>query len=245
MDYLFEYFIKVIPTHVLELIAALSGSYYLLKKSNVKKNNKYLVYFLWFTLVVDVFGSYAAIAYFTEYKYLGFIEDTVFRDNRWLYNIYMLLFYVFFIKFFIYHSVNIKLKKLLNIFTIVFIVLAVFNLIISDVLFYKSSTFASLIGTILTLLSIFLFYFDLLNRDKILKLKYYLPIYISIGVLVFVLLVTPIDIFSAYFNKENNIYFKLKGTVLLGVNIIMYTSFTLGFLVCAKNKYFKEYDHTR
>ncbi len=243
LDYLLEYFVKVIPTYFLELIAALSGSYFLLKRENSNLIDKYLVYFLWITLIVDIFGSYAAIAYFTEYKYLGFIKDTVFRDNRWIYNIYTLLFYVFYCKYFINHSNDLKIKKILNVITIIFLFSAVLNLIFSDVIFDKASNFNSIWGTIISILCIALFYFDLLKSDKVLKLKYYLPIYISIGVLVFNLLVTPIDVFSAYFNKENNNYFKLKGTVLLGVNIVMYGLFTMGFLVCARKENNKIYNN--
>ncbi|MCW8981918.1 MAG: hypothetical protein OQJ83_11085, partial [Altibacter sp.] len=80
-----------------------------------------------------------------------------------------------------------------------------------------------------------LFYFELLRSDMLLQLKHFLPLYISAGVLVFNLCVTPIDIFSEYF-KNNTFLVELKVYVYLYANIFMYSSFIIGFIVCSKKK---------
>ena len=110
------------------------------------------------------------------------------------------------------------------------------NLILSDVFFKEDSVFTAIAGTLLLLLVNVLFYFDLLKSNQILNLKKQLPIYISVGVLVFYLCVTPIDLFSQYFKRVNELFVNVKAIIYIIANILMYTTFTIGFLVCAKNK---------
>jgi len=235
LDYFYEYLTSVIPIYLLELFAAIAGLYYLKRRPNTLRSIKVLVYFLWFTVIVEVIGSYAPIAYFTNYEYFGFVKDTVFKQNRWLYNVYSLINYSFLIYFFKSFIQSDKKRKILKVIIAVFLFFGVLNLIFSDIFFNKSSVFISITGTIIVLFSIFIFYFDLLKRDEILDLKRYLPIYISIGALVFNICVTPSDIFSQYFNSNNDLYIKLSGLILLVANIFMYSTFIIGFLVCAKS----------
>ncbi|MGK0235945.1 MAG: hypothetical protein ACI9EK_002488, partial [Psychroserpens sp.] len=65
----------------MELIAALAGTYYLKKNAKNNKSEKYLILFLWFTLFVEIIGAYAPVAYFSNYQYFSFVENTVFEDN--------------------------------------------------------------------------------------------------------------------------------------------------------------------
>ena len=236
MDYLNEYLFKVIPIKGLELLAAIAGSYFLRNKTNTSKVNKYLVWFLWYTFINEVIGSYGSIAYFTNYEYFGFIKDTIFERTYWIFNIWQLLFYSFFIYYFRELLLNYSFKRILRIALILYVIFWVVNLIYDNLLFEVSSLYNGLVGSIFLLMAIILFYFDLLKSDRVLNIKKYLPIYVSLGVLVFSLCTTPLDIFAQYFNTENNIYIKLRASVLLFVNIFMYGAFIIGFLVCVKNK---------
>ncbi len=236
LDYLFEYLTNVIPINLLELVTAISGSFYLKMKSGFNIKDKYFVYFLWFTFFIEVIGAYAPIAYFTKYEYFGFVKDTVFFDNRWLYNIYSLIFYVFFIDYFKSYLQNIKIRKSINILIIIYLIIGILNLIINDEFYYSTAIFTEIAGTFLLFSSIIFFYFNLLNSDKLLNLKHYLPLYLSVGVLIYSLCVTPIEIFSKYFNTENNSFINLSAKMILFANIFMYTTFIIGFLICAKKK---------
>jgi len=234
LDYFYQYLITAIPINILEISVAISGSFFLYKNPNTSIINRYLVYFLWFTFFTEMIGKYAAIAYFTNYEYLGFIKDTVFERSFWLYNIYTIISFSFFGYYFITLLHSDKLKKKFLFINILYLIVGVINLIVSDIFFKGNSVYTSIAGTILFLSIIIFFYFDLLQSDIILDIKKHLPIYISIGVLVYFLCLTPLDIFSQYYKTANKIYVKLRSNIFLFANIFMYSTFIIGFLVCAK-----------
>ena len=236
MEYFHQYLIGSLPIYALEFFSSLAGLYYLKRNHNTHKSNKYLVYFLWFTVFVEVIGVYAPLAYFTKYKYFSFIEDTVFEDNYWWYNIYTLFTFSFFIYYFSSFLKTNSRRKIFRILNVLFLLTGLFNLFFSDIYFKGNSVYTDITGTFLVLLSIILFYFDLLKSKQVMSLKKLLPVYISIGILVYCLIDTPLVIFSQYFKKENGIYIKLSSLILLVINIFMYSTFIIGFLVCAKNK---------
>jgi len=236
LDYLNEYLLKVIPIKILELLAAIAGTYYIRKNQDTLLINKYLVYFLWYTFISEVIASYGVIAYFSNYGYFGFIKDTIFERTFWLYNIYLLLFYSFFIYYFNELLVSNSLKKVIKIVLFVLLIVGVIHLIYDNLLFKDNSLYIIIVGSFFLLLTIIVFYFSLLKSDRILNLRKYLPIYVSLGILVFSFCIIPLDIFFNYFNTNNNIYIKLRINILLFINIFMYSTFIIGFLVCAKNK---------
>lgn len=235
MDYLHEYLFKVLPIDFLELLAAIAGSYYLMKKPNPQRANKYLVYFLWYTFIHEVIGSYAPIAYFSEYKYFAFVKDTFFYDNAWLYNIYTFISFSFLINYFTSFIKSQKINKVFRLLTVIYIVTSLIILITSDLSFNSNSPFLTVVGTILLLIAIVYYYFSLLKIDEVIDLKKQLPVYISIGVLVFNLCITPIDIFSLYYKRVNELYVTIRINLVLIINIFMYGTFIIGFLVCAKD----------
>ena len=109
-----------------------------------------------------------------------------------------------------------------------------------DGFFPSSPKFITIAGTFLLFFSVMFFYFELLRSDLVLQLKRFLPFYISVGVLVFNLSITPIEILSQYFNLEegNELFIKLHINVLLIANIFMYSTFILGFIICSRKKKF-------
>lgn len=236
LDYFFEYITKSIPITILELFAAIAGTYYLQKKPNTLKINKFFVYLLWYTFINEFVASYSLIGYFSEYKYLGFIEGTLFERNFWLYNIYSIINFSFLIYYFNAYFSDNKSKMITKYFLFAFVFSSITYLIVTDVFFKSYSNFTTAVGTILLLTSIFFFYFRLLKTDKVIILKYFLPIYLSIGALFFNLCITPIDLFSQYFKRINALYVSLHINLLLIANIFMYTTFIIGFLICAKKE---------
>jgi len=221
---------------MLEIIAAITGSYYILNKPYTHKVFKYLIYFLWFTVITEIIATYPSIAYFTEYEYFGFIKDTEYERNYWLFNIYTLVNYSFFQYFFISLLQKDKTKKILNFINIAYVIIGILILITSDTFFIRDSIYTVALGTILLLFVIILFYFDLLKSNKIINFKKYLPIYISIGVLVFNVCTTPLSIFSIYFERINELFVNIKINIYLFANIFMYSTFILGFILCTKKK---------
>ena len=196
--------------------------------------------FLWFTVFVEIFGSYSPIGYFSEYRYFPFIQDTVFQNNLWWYNLFAISNFAFFTYYFISFLKNKTLRSIAHVSIVLYLFISLGVYIITGSLFSSTSNFVMIIGTLLLLMSVLSFYFELLRSDLLLQLKRLLPFYISVGVLIFNLCVTPVDILSDYFSERegNALFVRLHITVLLFANLFLYTSFILGFLICSRTKKF-------
>ncbi|MDN3724061.1 hypothetical protein QRD02_06675 [Aequorivita sp. SDUM287046] len=233
-----DFLLYILPIYILEVLAALAGTYYLKKTSSPFKNTKYLVQFLWLTVFVETVGLYSPGAYFSNYELFSFVKDTPFAENYWWYNIYILVSYTFYIFYFISFVRKDYWKTIFGVAVGIFLLSSTLIFIFTDIFFKGYSPYVSIAGTILLFFSIVLFYFELLRSDLILALKWSLPFYISVGVLMFNLCLTPVELFIQYYNlKEGNeLFVTLRSNVLLYGNIFMYSIYTLGFLVCSKKK---------
>lgn len=228
----------ILPIVLVEVMAAVAGLYYLRVTTPWFKSAKYFVLFLWVTVFAELVGSYAPAAYFSDYHFFSFIKGTNFENNYWWYNLFSLFSYSFLVLYFASFLRNNILKKIFALLVAFFIFLSIGFYIYTDNFFKSTSQFVSIIGALLLFFSVTLFYFELLRSDLLLQLKRFLPFYLSVGVLVFHLCVTPVEILSQYFNLEggNELFVKLQVNVLLYANLFMYATFILGFIVCSKKK---------
>lgn len=235
-----EYFQYLDHFHLLEFIAALAGSYYIYCRKTVNKNIWYLVIFLWIILLVEIIGIYAQYAYYSNYEYLSFIENTPFERNYWLYNIKNIFNYLVYIYFFKSYLKTKKLQNFMNFAVLFFFITAIVNLVISDVFFRAHSSYIAMLGSTLLLISIGGYFYEFLKSDEILRFKYSLPVYVALGLLIFELTISPLKIYSNYFNENVSPEFvSLFNSAILFTNVWLYSFFTFGFLICSlkKNSY--------
>jgi len=230
----------ILPINILEVLAASFGLYYLKRKESPHFNSKLLVWFLWLTVFVEIVGFYAVLAYLTEYRIFSFIKGTPFQNNIWWYNLYSVVDFIFFTYYF---TSFLKSKWMIYFFRIlvaIFLGYSVSIFFLTDELFLSSSSSVMIFGSLIVLLSVLSFYYELLRSDLILNLKRFLPIYISIGVLIFNLSVTPLTFFSEYFKliDGNEMFVMLHMRIMLFANIFMYLTFILGFILCSPRKKF-------
>lgn len=235
-----EFVIYIIPIIVLELVAAISGSYYLRKTELPLKNSKYLVWFLWFTVFVEFIGAYAPVAYYSDYRFFSFIKDTRYVDNSWWYSIFTIVNFVFFTFYFSLYVRDRRIRRIFSWMTGGYVLSSLVYYSIPGNLFGNPINYTNVIGALLLMSSILVFYYQLLRSELILKLRYFLPFYISIGVLVFNLTVTPIEQLSGFLTTEegNELFVVLHINVFRFANLILYISFIIGFLICSKRKQF-------
>ena len=228
----------VLPIFFLEILAASAGTYYLRRNVSQFKNTKYLVLFLWLTVFVEAVGFYAPFAYFSDYTMFPFVQGTPFENNYWWYNIYITLSFSFYVLYFISFLKNSYWKSVFKALVGAFLLSSISIFIFSDTFFKGFPPFVTISGTLLLFFSVILFYFELLRSDLLLQLKGLLPFYISVGVLMFNLCLTPIEIFIQYFNLKggNELFVTLRSNVMLYGNIFMYSTYTLGFLICSRKK---------
>lgn len=233
LDYFIENFLLV---YILEIGAALAGTYYLRKTRTAVPYSGLFVGYLWLVVGVETIGYYPVFNYFNDYYYLPFLKDTLFERNFWLYNVFKVITFAILYVFFIAQLQSKKSKRIFKWITFFFVLTAVLNLILTDVFFQKSSAFSFIIGTFILLTLIFAYYFELLKSDKILYFYKSLVFYISVGLLLWYVTVTPIFIFNKYFTSTSPEFVKLHATILNISNYFLYCMYILAFIIGSSNK---------
>ncbi len=220
---------------MLEFLAALAGTYYL-KKAESNRVNKKLVLFLWVIFTIEIFSLYTALGHYSNYEYLSFIEGTWYVGNYWLYNPFIICQFLFYIYYFWYYIDDKRSRRVIAYLAILYTILSVINLFVSDVFLKGYSQFSTIGGTLVLIITIIIFYFELLRSDVLLNLKSFLPLYISIGVLIYNLCITPIDILSLHFGDGNQFFVLFKLNIYQYLNIFLYSTYILGFIICSREK---------
>tara|TARA_R110000850_G_scaffold150497_1_gene273171 strand:- start:64691 stop:65410 length:720 start_codon:yes stop_codon:yes gene_type:complete len=217
----------------IEFLAALAGIYYL-KNTKATKWDYYFVVYLWITIIVEITGLYSTIGYYSDYKYFSFVEYTGFRANFWLFNIYAIFAFSFLSLYYRSLLSSKTSQKILKFLTGLYIVVSLLMLFSSDVFFNGFSKFSFFSGVLILLLSVFMYYYELLLTDKILNLKYNLSFYFSVGLIIFYVCLTPLTFLSDYLASENGLFLKLFENFKLYGNLFLYSTFILAFLICSK-----------
>ena len=231
-----DYYLKeLFPGHFFELLAAIGGSYYLIKVPLVKSITRIFVYFLWFILFVEILGLYAVFNYF-DYPYFKVLEGTAFEDNYWLYNSFHVLSYMVYFYFFIYQLKLNKIRKYLTFLAWFFFVSSISFLIFSGVFFANFSFYTIITGTILLILCIASYYYQMLTSDSILNFQKNPAFYISIGALIWHVVVTPLLIYGKYYSTTSPEFIKMYGLILGAANMFLYGIFFFGFVICSRRK---------
>lgn len=227
LEYIIENFLGI---YVLEVGAAIAGSVYITKAANPALIIKIFVYYLWFMVFVETLGLYPAYAYYSNYTSLSFIKDTPFEQNRWLYNIHKIIALTAYISLFISHIGSHKARRIFWALLIIFVISSTLNLIFSGSFFLRHTVFATVSGTLLLLVIILVYYYELLRSNQILDFYYNLTFYISVGALVWHLIVTPLFIYNRYFSLQSPDFVLLHSWILRIANIILYGMIITGFL---------------
>lgn len=221
--------------NVLEVCTAIIGTLYYRKNKEQDTSVKYLVLLLWITVFFEFFAvlRFAIITF----KQLFFLKGTIFENNTWIYNILIVLSYILYITYFRYNLANKLFRKVLMVLVGIFAISTISNLFISDVFFSELSTLTDVLGSIILLLSVLFYFYEVLLSEKVLIFYKLLAFYVAIGALIFHLTITPIDIYFEYAKDSDSNFFKFRGFVLRSANIFMYTCYAIGFIVCLrKNK---------
>lgn len=186
-----------------------------------KYKNTLLKYFLWF------------LCYGFLSEMIGFLVSYVFKYNNVIvFNIYTLVQYEFFLWLFYRHFKTAQyriLTKSVALFT-------GFSFIINSIFFQDILTtfqsYSLLVGGFFLIITIILFFTELLNSDVILMVKNLLIFWVAVGILLFQLGLIPVFIATKYINYTNgNTY----GYILLILNFITSLCYSLGFIWTKKN----------
>ncbi len=224
-------------TKLLEIVAALAVTitYFNLNKLNKEKNLllKLLVIYLWGIVFIEIFGGYTFFIKPYHLEEIAFFKSyPEFEKNYWLFNSYSLIAYIFYTWYFLK---QLTFKKNLNIIryaTLLFFVLSIINFMTTDIFFTGYSKFMNLIGLILIVVTLFMYYYEILNSDRILSISNSLPFYLSIGVLIFYISVTPLFLSSQYIKTEEIVFTKYYALILSYANYFLYGMIIFGIVRC-------------
>ncbi len=184
-------------------------------KFSHNKPLKFFFYFLIYTLISEIFGSYLGLVLIVK-------NNIVY--NSW--NIINMLF----ISYFLLNQVTNKFKRNIIYFLIViFIIITLVN-----VLFYNNIIEYFLLNNILfakllIVVVVIIFFTELLENDKILNFKNSLFFWIALGLFLYNIAFLPA---YALF-KYTSVYGMFK-YITLGLNLIMHTCFITGFIISKK-----------
>ncbi|MFC5044877.1 hypothetical protein ACFSTE_21545 [Aquimarina hainanensis] len=229
---------QIFLIHLFELIAAVLGTIYLKKKyRDDNKSSRYLVLFLWLTVLVEKVGLIPRLS--VSFDELAFFKDTFLgKSNYWIYNPYNIISFLFYIYYMKMNVVSNKNKNILKVLSIFYLLITSVNLIFVEGFFAKSlSGLTFILGSLLIMYAVGLYFYEVLQSDIILNFKKMLPFYVAIGVLVFNLVVTPLFIYSKFYAHNNPDFIKVYTSVLIILNVFLYSCYSLGFILCwQKNK---------
>ncbi len=218
--------------NVFELLAFAAAFFYYRKHPS--KPNFYLLWFLGITCVFEIVNWYTALILM---GHLQFLADTPFESNYWLGNIYALVSYLFYIQYFKWFLTSHRYRHAINIVSAIFLLFGVMEIIISGGFFNRFMPLTNILGTLLVFLSIGFYYLKLLKSDHILLVHRSLPFYISVGALMFHLCTTPLFIYSSYYsNSIDPGFVSMYRWIIFGANYLLYSIYTVGFIVCYQTK---------
>ena len=221
-------FVDEYITNIVEIIAAISGSYYISKTNNAVV--KIFVYYLWVTVFVEIIGLYGYLL-LNNYDYSWYIalKNSVFCSNKWLYNIYDFLAIGLIGLFYVNLSNSRVFKNIIRVIFITYTLFAFGFFTFTDAFFVKSLPYSFIMGTASICVYVILYFIELMRSDELLNF-YKLPsFYISVALLIFYLCCTPLFIFDSYFYAMNTKFVEFRGEFLLFINIFTYLCFAFGF----------------
>lgn len=193
---------------VLELTAATLATVTFPKYKHTKERN--FRYFLWFTVAVELLGTLLRL---TDHP------------NYWLYNLFMIISFLFYLHWYYTVLENKMLKQVIVLFAIIFLSVGVWNASKETVNSYYELTFV--VGAVFTLVCTVFHFWQLLNSDEVLVVKHRLSFWISTGLLLFNMGMIPFMLLSDYFNFIGSGYYV---TTIVALNVLLYGCYIIGFL---------------
>ena len=232
-----EYLIRTLFRGMLwEIIAVLSGLYFLFHSPKVFKHERWLVYYLCFTVFVEFLGLYSIWAYFSEYEVFSFVKGTRFEANFWMFNIFKVITMSFYFWFFYSQLKKSRIKNLLKILYVVFLVVSSYELIFSGELFIQYIISIPILGSILLLTTLGAYFFMLLRSNKVINFFRTISFYLAFGALIWHLVMSPLFIFNKLEGGLQGMAGVIYGNTMTFLNILLYTLIAGAFIAVTKSR---------
>lgn len=231
-DFLLEY--KNTITSSIEILAAVTGL--LLYKKYKLTAAKYFIWFLVYLSICDFIGGYAKYA--NNNGFFSFLKGTVFEQNYWWSTLFWKIGAIMFFAFFYYKIlITQRFKTIVKYSGYSFLVFSIAYILIRwDVFFVMFFPIIGVLGALVIFLCTVFYFIETLQSDKILTFYKSLNFYISVGIFVWWLIITPIVFYDNYTSNLDWNFIFLRWQIYLFANIIMYSTFTFALIFCTPEK---------
>ncbi|WP_296382855.1 hypothetical protein [Winogradskyella sp.] len=214
--------------HYLELVAALSGSYYWLK---TKDNSvKPFVWYLWFTVFVETLSMYTYLYEYFDTPLINWIENSVFFRNTWLYNIYNFVSLILIGMFVIRNIDNSTSQKIIKLIIIACSIFSIWFFVLTGEFFIMSIPYDLAVQTFAIFIMVLLYLRELIQSEQFLDFYKSHVFYISLAIMLWHICLTPLFIFDEYYRFGNDDFIAFRGIFLDTFNILLYSCYTFAFL---------------
>ncbi len=196
---------------LVELIAGIIGILYFYKYKYTLL--KYFIFIHWYMIINEFFGL--------------FLSDFVDLDNDIIYNIYCTINFSFF--FILYRNCikNSKKKKIILFFLVTYLISILINSFFENYL-YELQTIPYIIAASFLIITIFFYFTEILNSEKVLFVNKNLLFWISVGLLLYYIGNIPFRILRNYYISFTDL--TVSFLVAFTLTIIMNTCFIIGFI---------------
>lgn len=217
---------------IFEIIAAITGTIYLYK-TPVQKTTRYLVYFLWLTVIIECFFATVKWCIF-HFESLYHLKNSLLIQNYWAYNIYMIISGLFYIYYFEQSIISPKIKTVLKIMMIIFFCSYCTSLVVTGTYFNSIQLYPEILVSLFILIAVFLYLYDMI-QDDVISSPLNLHLFIGFGIIVFHLLFVLLLLYGNMGASSYNTtsFFKIFLTIAC---VLLYGFYTAGFIICLRGK---------
>lgn len=220
--------------HFIELVAALSASYYWIKTKD--QAVRPFVWYLWLIVFVETFGLYPYLYIRFDHPYIDWIEHSRIARNTWLYNIRNIL-DLYLIGLFVKRNTKSKFtQNIINIVVSSCVSIIVLYFVISGNFFKTGLQYNYAISTFAIFVMVITFFNELLKSDDLLEFYKSHVFYILTSLMLFEIFTTPIFLYSGYFSKINENFITFRFNFLFTSIILLYSCYTFAFLYSLYHK---------
>lgn len=219
----------VFTFHLLELGAALAASYYWLKTQD--NSIKPFVWYLWFIVGIETLAMYPYLYDVLDIEFIKLLENSKFKRNSWLYNIFYGPVTVYLLGLFMINQTKMKLSHIIiKGLTYGFFIFYLSFFIIASNFFDSGIPYDIVILTFIILIMVMLYLRELLNGNELLNFYKSPVFYVIIALILWHISITPLFIFNDYYREVNSEFKAFRNYFLNISNIILYSWYIFAFL---------------
>ncbi len=220
---------KLFIITIFEIMAAVTGLWYLKKSKKVLPEIKTFVGYLVLIVIFELYAYLPILAYLENYEILSFYKNSLFRRNVWWANLIRVIGCVCYTYIFSKTLPWLSIRKLFKWILVLFSIFSVISFGTSGEFFHFIDNRVQIVAVFIVLSSVLCYYLRSLIFDADIKFYQDLRFYISVGIVIWHLCVVPINIYSGFFSTNNPMYLELSTQVMRYSNIFLYSIITVGF----------------